>query len=246
MKKKILAVLCGILVLIGCLAGVGIQNYMSQDTQKSSTANKEIIIPETANLALPVKGNIEELHKNFPNWFNEEGAISYPVTPGSKEWEEAETHQEMRELVQIPKEIVDAIDTEKLLKAVEAYPLFDFNLYDDFEQGLKEMSKGFYGMEVLLRRADAYKAAASSYLNRKVVVYGDQVKDQKQMNEIRLEEYLISKRYAYEGMTEEERETIWEAIQKNQEVEEQLRSLGAVYEYGFYEMIQTKNNPWKK
>lgn len=72
------------------------------------------------------------------------------------------THQDRTGLIQIPKEIVDIVDSETLLKAMEVYPLFDFSLYDSLELELEQVSAGFYGLETLLKREVVYCAAIFS------------------------------------------------------------------------------------
>lgn len=238
MKRQVYAVfLIVVLFLTGC----------DSKTDKDVSSGKTKSVTQTIGFVTPMPGDRQELQKKYPEWFDQNGDIVYPVTVGSDEMKAAKTHQDRTELLQIPKEIVDTVDSETLLKAVEAYPLLDFSLYDSLELGLEQVSAGFYGMETLLKRKDAYRAAISSYRSRGKLNYGDGVTAGKTLDQMHLEEYLISRPYVYENLTEEERKKVLEMIHQNSIMEKKMgKKLGGLnYEYGFEEMIAEEGNPWK-
>ena len=98
-------------------------------------------------------------------------------------------------------------------------------------------------MNVLLRREDAYRAAAESYLGRNLKVSDEEVCVPPMIELLLLEEFLISREDAYYKFSEEERREILEAVEKNYDAELKLAD-GSLRTH-FYDMAAYGDNPWK-
>lgn len=80
----------------------------------------------------------------------------YPVIPGTDEWKELQTHEEMLEVSQIPDDILCQMTTEALVQTVLDYPLsLDMLLFDTYKQGFKAVYGGFNGLRELVDRKDS-------------------------------------------------------------------------------------------
>lgn len=84
-------------------------------------------------------------------------AYDYPVKPGTPEWAEFSTGQEMADACQIPNDILNNMSTEGLIETVLNYPLFgDMYLSNINDQtGFNGMHESFNGLRELLQRQDA-------------------------------------------------------------------------------------------
>lgn len=261
MKKKLILFLLLSFIITGCgadtnekekgLSSAKAQNevsVLSEGQEDDSVPGEEDSIAFldklSEKLVTPVDTDYKILQKKYPQWFDKNGDIVYPILPGSVEWKDTKTPQERYDLCQIPTEIVDAVDTASLLKAVEKHPLFlELSFYDSYYAGLEYMSNLFYGLHVLLQRKDAYKVAASSYLERNP----GKTKDAVQVHfELFIEEFLLSRKYAYQKLGKEERKEILKAIANNYEMENEIKSAASGREYHFYDMVAYENNPWQK
>ena len=195
-----------------------------------------------------------ELKEKYPDWFTKSGDIKYPVKPGDEKWSDTKSQKELYELSDIPKEIVDVLDTKTLLKAVEAHPLLS-QPYDIWSVGMEAFSHRFYGLKTLLQREDSGIVAASFYLAKdmkKIVEKENSDEGNKQVmadedyHKIILEEYLISTKKTYEQMDDNQRQQVLKAIKDNYEVEKEINKNAGFLQYHFYDIIAYGNNPWKK
>lgn len=177
----------------------------------------------------------------YPQWFDKNDKIIYP---SFDELRKAKTNEEVDELCQIPEEIVNTANTKTLLRAVEGYPkLSVYHHFDSFAVGLQRLVEVFYGMNVLLRREDACRAAAESYLSRNLKALPEGYDDFQMLEALLLEEFLISREDAYYKFSEEERREILEAVEKNYDAELKLAD-GSLRTH-FYDMAAYGDNPWK-
>lgn len=69
----------------------------------------------------------------------------YPILPGTKEWENFNSRNEMMAACQIPTEIVASMSTEALTLSVINHPLLDTNVlsYNDYKEGLDSFVSDF-------------------------------------------------------------------------------------------------------
>ena len=84
----------------------------------------------------------------------------YPVVPGTEEWDEFKSLQEMIDASQIPEDILKNMTTKALVESVINYPLaINICAYADLGaghmEGLKNVSEYFNGLPELYSRADA-------------------------------------------------------------------------------------------
>lgn len=255
MKKKIMVLTVAIMFFTGCGAKTDKETVVSSSEKQQEVSEQQEASPALTEArafledlerdkVTPDEKNYEDVKKKYPEWFDEAGGIVYPVLPGSAEWKKATTSRGVNEACLIPEEIVNAVDTKTLLKAVEDYPLlYAYTNYDYYECGLQYLAETFYGMNVLLRREDACRAAAESYLSRKLKA-SDEESDDLQMREaLLLEEFLFSREDAYFKFNEEERKEIVKAVEKNYDTE--LHLADVTLGYHFYDMVAYGDNPWQ-
>lgn len=80
----------------------------------------------------------------------------YPVLPGTDEWKELTSFQEMIAACHVDEELLASMTTPALLETVLNYPLL-VNVYcfNSLEQGMDSVSQYFKGIELLAAREDA-------------------------------------------------------------------------------------------
>lgn len=91
-------------------------------------------------------------------------AYVFPVKPGTDEWEQMGSRQEMLAAVQIPADRVAGISTAGLVETVLDYPLYmDMFAHNNLEAGLATIKHDFNGMQALLGRSDAGSVLLQRY-----------------------------------------------------------------------------------
>lgn len=104
---------------------------------------------------------------------NAEG-YKYPVYQGGEGWAAAQDRGALREMLEIPEDILTSMSTEDLIETVLAYPCFnDMYFYDSKQQGFKVLAETFNGARELLDRKDA----ASILLNKYDTIIRNQSKE---------------------------------------------------------------------
>lgn len=103
-------------------------------------------------------------------WYNKSTkAFSYPIVPGSTEWENFNTHDEMIEACTIPSAILENISTNDLAELVLDYPLLsDYIYFSSIDLGLNTLILNFNGMKELLDRPDGVSTLIQKYKDLKV------------------------------------------------------------------------------
>lgn len=95
---------------------------------------------------------------------------SFPITPGSSEWESFRTKEEMLDVCQIPEDKLISMTTEALLETVMNYPLIhDYVAFNSYEDACNVMSNDFNGFKELFSREDVTSALLSKYSSAHVV-----------------------------------------------------------------------------
>jgi len=83
-------------------------------------------------------------------------AYIYPVTPGTEQWLELGSHDEMLKVCQLPPAVLNEISTPGLIETVLKYPLSsDYLAYSSTQQGFEKVVAQFNGLAELLERPDA-------------------------------------------------------------------------------------------
>lgn len=195
---------------------------------------------ETNDVTPVVEYGLEEVKEKYPEWIDDEGNIQYPYTPDSKEHQNADSYQELCKLYDIPKEIVDHMETEKLLRAVEEYPLLDFSLYDTFKIAAENYNNNFYAYMVLQNRTDAYQAAWDALRQKQgnqILNSKDELQQRAEINKIIMDEsLLLTERGNKQFDDEEKKEILIQVRTLHDQIEDIGERLG-LHVYGLAEMI---------
>ncbi len=108
------------------------------------------------------------------NTKNDDTPYSFPIIPGSSEWESFTTKQEMLDVCQIPEEKLANMTTEALLETVMNYPLIrDYIAFNSYKDACNVMSKDFNGFNELFSREDVTSVILSKYSSAHVVSAND-------------------------------------------------------------------------
>lgn len=95
---------------------------------------------------------------------------SFPVLPGSSEWESFTTKQEKLSVCQIPDDKLVNMTTDALLETVMNYPfIHDYMAFNSYEDACRRMSEDFNGFSELFSREDITSAILSKYSSAHVV-----------------------------------------------------------------------------
>ena len=83
-------------------------------------------------------------------------AYDYPIKPGTPEWEQLNSSDEMDSVLQIPEDVLHSISTEGLIETVLNYPRWgDLYFLEDYQFGFDVIKENFNGIQELLKRSDA-------------------------------------------------------------------------------------------
>lgn len=166
--------------------------------------------------------SMEKLQEQYPQWINAEGIITYPYTLESEEYKESESYEKQCSLMDIPKAIVDNVETDILLKAVEEYPMsLDYYRFNTIEQAHENYSSAFYGYSVLFERKDAH-LEAWKFLQEKMqdnvlesfdyneAQDGKYIQEKEEINKMVLDFSLILTEQGWNGLEEKDRKKVEE------------------------------------
>ena len=91
----------------------------------------------------------------------------YPIKPGTEEWKNFQSNEEMVKACQIPEKILSSLPTEELTELCLKYPLiFDVFAFDNFNNGLDKLFSDFYGIKVLFQRNDVLNCITKRYVQK--------------------------------------------------------------------------------
>lgn len=90
---------------------------------------------------------------------------TYPVYPGTTEWEvSAQDRAALKDTLQIPESVLSSLSTEDLINSVLNYPCFnDLYFYNSKQTGFEALKNSFNGVAELLNRSDAGVLLLSKY-----------------------------------------------------------------------------------
>ena len=96
--------------------------------------------------------------------YNATDAYEYPVKPGTEEWKDFTSHDQMLEACQVPDFILHDMSTAGLMETVLNYPLLmDMMAYNSRQQGFDSVAQRFNGLSALLHREDAGMELLTEY-----------------------------------------------------------------------------------
>lgn len=102
---------------------------------------------------------------------NDNEPYSFPITPGSSEWESFTTKQEMLDVCQVPEDKLSNMTTEALLETVINYPLInDYMAFNSYEDACNVMSSDFNGFRELLSREDLTSVLLTKYSSVHIIL----------------------------------------------------------------------------
>ena len=95
---------------------------------------------------------------NFANGYK------YPIQPGTAEWENLTTTEQMISLSQVPENILETMDTDALVETVLDYPLLvNLFLFDTPQQGFNSVLNDSNALRELVAREDAREILLQKY-----------------------------------------------------------------------------------
>lgn len=111
----------------------------------------------------------------------------YPIRPGSLEWKNFTTHQQMIDACLIPDDILKKMTTVELLKAWESFPLkLDIIAFNTPQLGFEMQKNISSALKILLIRKDAGEVVLKRYKEAKAV---EKLIFSKQYPEISINDY---------------------------------------------------------
>ena len=191
-----------------------------------------------------------DLQKEYPQWFDKEKGIIYPVDQRDEKWELMD-FREQCELCQVPKEIIQALSTEQLLDVVSRYPLIQtICIYDTLEIGVETVAEEqFTALGELMDREDIYPVCWKMYQEFDLSTLQEKDADDTEKEDMiyasYLVEYVLSRKEAYEYFNEKERKEIWQRTRDVKKQREEYASSGVwVRECFDGILLYDEKNPW--
>lgn len=94
----------------------------------------------------------------------------YESVKNSEEWINTDDRTLRGEMLQLPEEMLERMNTADLLNAVLDYPYFiDIYAFDDIQMGIERLFDNFNGAQELAQRSDAAEALMDKYENTEVL-----------------------------------------------------------------------------
>ena len=88
----------------------------------------------------------------------------FPIKPGTPEWEQFSTRDEMLKAVQIPDDILKKLNTKALVETCLTYPLFDdILIYSSHRRAIEKIINDFNGFGELLLKQDVFTYLFEKY-----------------------------------------------------------------------------------
>lgn len=89
---------------------------------------------------------------------------SYPILPGTNEWNKLGSLAEMVEVCQLPSKKIKSISTEGLLETLLNYPLIlDYIFFENMQNGFSRIKSENIGFAELYNRKDIFKVVTERY-----------------------------------------------------------------------------------
>jgi len=104
----------------------------------------------------------------FP-WDNpiKKGIWDYPVKPGTEEWKQLRSHDEMLRACQIPEDLLSILSTEDLTDLCLRYPaLWFINVFNNTNTGLDNLFDTFNGIRELYKRKEVSTCLTRRYVEK--------------------------------------------------------------------------------
>lgn len=154
-SRAILALLLGLLVVL-----CGCQTSQLQSGGSTTVPTTTSSAPVSTTVATDPPLTTVPPTTESQAGYNLEEAYTYPVLPGTDEWNAMDSHADQLKACQIPEDILSRLTTRALLETVLDYPLMvDMHSYSNMEQGFLSVKSQFNGLQELVSRSDAKEIA---------------------------------------------------------------------------------------
>ncbi len=184
MNKRIGKCMIGIAACAMLFSGCGVRQPDGKESKQEQSV-EETELPAKTPVASPLGDEEEELPfqtfmKKYKNqiskasdWKAADGSYQYPVTDQDKRWDAMGSWEEQYAACQIPKEILNELDTEQLLELVLDFPrLNEIRYSDSYSYWITDFfAPHFNGMHELSNRTDFYETVLAYYEQLKIPLH---------------------------------------------------------------------------
>lgn len=162
---------------------------------------------------------------------NNNTPYDYPIKPGTVEWKNFKSGDEMAAACNIPYTVLNNLNTKALVVTCLNYPLFNEILAaNNLQAGFSALTDGFNGFKELLNRQDAGKELLLKYqsLNPKNLTLLTSLEEKGAFTfKYTYIELLLSQNQIISGFTQSERQLLrQEAIKKFEQKKELINDFG--------------------
>lgn len=110
----------------------------------------------------------DAMEKQYEDWFDVSGEVTYPITPDSEEWVDL-TYLERREACQAPQELLETLSDYEVVNLAITYPLqTEAFIYSTYEDGVEHLISVSNVFEELFSREDISEALITAYAENEV------------------------------------------------------------------------------
>lgn len=96
--------------------------------------------------------------------FEEQNVYIYPIIPGTDDWKELSSLDEMILVSQIPDEKIEKMSTEELLQSILSCPIiYNYIFYESYQDGMDFLVENLNSIQAFLNREDADEAIIRAY-----------------------------------------------------------------------------------
>jgi hypothetical protein len=112
-------------------------------------------------------------------------SFSFPIRPGTKEWESLTSPKQKLEALQIPNDLTVKMSTIRLLESCINYPITWFLFSNQTTDiGFKRWRDEFKALNIFYQREDRVDAALNLYSNYKINSYSNYIKEIDQIGSV--------------------------------------------------------------
>lgn len=171
------------------------------------------------------------------------GPYDFPIRPGSDEWVSLNTHDEMIEVCQIPKDILESMSTDDLITTILDYPLStDIYAFNSIQEGFDCMSSNFNGFEELSTRDDAASRLLYRYNDTQILSPNSKSSGLQPVFDVTLLEAMLSDDAYNSKLTIGEKEVFENSVAEKYEQRMENSGTYAMSLSPFYEALALKQS----
>lgn len=155
--------------------------------------------------------------------YSDKVAYTYPIVPGTDEWNSFLTRGEMLKACQIPEEKLKNMSTEALLETVLMYPLIsDYFYFNSLSEAYHNMNASFNGLRELVSRKDVMSTIIEEYSRSCVVTASELSKSSPKdfWKSTTLEFLIVCGELSGVSLTNDEKELFQKLMEEKQEQRE--------------------------